>query len=567
MNIEAYMQIFMQDGLRKKQLKDICCATVVLLTSWVCFFNSIYSTYAATSASNTKPTNLAAVQVFHRGNGDEVESLDPHKSTSKPSGDILADLYEGLMTYDQDGKLIFGQAASYSVSTDLKTYTFKLKDNLRWSNNDKLTADDFVKGMQRTVDPKVGSVYSDILKPFKNADKIITGKLGIEKLGVTAPDEKTVVIALEKPMPYLLELLTHTTTLPIYQPNLKRYGDQFTKPGLLISNGPFKLTEWIVNSHISVEKNPYYIDAKQVYLDKVVFYPIQQQSTELNRYRAGDLDYTSAIPDVQFNWLKTNLKQELYIAPHLATYYYGFNLDKPPFKDNKNLRKAISLAIDKKIIAEKVLQSGQIATDYLVPSSINNYVNNNSLLMVENEQARLKLAKEYYNKAGYSQENPLVLKLHYNTSEAHKSVAVAIAAMLKKNLGVKTELINQEWKVFIRTRLEHKETEIYRDGWVGDFNDPMTFLDLYTRGNPQNYSTYVNDEYDKLIEQAGMQTDLQTRAEMLSRAEKILLEDAPLIPLYVYVSRHLVKSQIGGFATNILDKTYDRYIYIKNQVA
>ncbi len=514
----------------------------------------------------------AEEQVFHRGNGEEVESLDPAKVLSVQAANIIIDLYEGLTTADQSGKLILGQAKSYTVSKDLKTYTFTLHDNLKWSNGDKLTADDFVAGFRRTVDPLVGSVYSDILKPIKNADKIIAGKLKVESLGVKAEGDKTVIIELEKPTAYLLELLAHTTSLPIHQPSLKKHGNDFAKPGNLVSNGPFKLAEWVVNSHIALVKNANYREASRVKLDKVVFYPIFEQSVELNRYRSGDLDFTYGIPDVQFDWIKQNLAKELYVYPQLGSYYYGFNMAEPPFKDNLNLRKAIAFAIDKKIIAEKVLRSGQIASDYFVPDKIANYdnliardskVNVVKTVDLDNNQ-RVKQALEYYKLAGYSLDNPAKIKITYNTQESHKNVAVAIAAMLKKALNVQTELVNQEWKVFLRTRTERKETQLFREGWIGDYNDPSTFLDLYTSSNPQNNSAFFNNDYDKIIEQASLELDLTKRSELLLKAEKILLDEVPIVPLYTYVSRHLVKPRIGGYQSNILDKTYDRYIYIKD---
>lgn len=514
-------------------------------------------------------SNLAKEQVFHRGNGEEPESLDPHKSTGIPSKNVLIDLYEGLMTYDQKGKLILGQATKYEISDDLKIYKFTLADNLKWSNGDKLTAYDFEAGMRRTVDPKVGSIYSDILKPIANAKQIVNGKLKPTQLKVTAKDAKTLVIELEKPTPYFLELLTHSTSLPIYRPNLKKHPNSFTRPGISVTNGPFKLKDWVVNSHLTLEKNRYYREADQVILDKVIFYPISQASVELKRFRAGDLDFTNIIPDVKFDWIKQNLSDQLYISPHLATYYFGFNLTKEPFKDNVNLRKALSLAIDKNIIAQKVLRSGQIATDNFVPANTNNYmtsaVNNASIVApgMVSAKKRIELARKYYKKAGYSKSNPARIKILYNTQESHKSISVAISAMWKQALGVKTSLINQEWKVFLRTRQERKETEFFREGWVGDFNDPMTFLDLYVSNNPQNSSGYNNSEYDNLISLASLEKDLNKRAELLYKAEQLLLDDAPIVPLYTYVSRHLVKPKVGGFATNLLDATYDRYIYIK----
>lgn len=533
-------------------LKIICVSSLILILS---AFNSSLS--------------AKVEQVFHRGNGEEVESLDPHRSTGVPSGNVIVDLYEGLMTYNQQGELINGQAEKYEISKDHKTYTFTLRKNLKWSNGANLTAHDFVAGLRRTVDPSVGSINAEMLKPIKNAKQVIAGELNPTKLAVMALDNRRLKIELEEPTPYFLELLTHSTSMPIYQPNLKKYPDSFTRPGKHITNGPFKLSEWLVNSHLTLVKNPHFREASQVKLDKVIFYPISEQSVELKRYRAGDLDMTNTIPDVNFDWIKSNLGDELYIAPHLATYYFGFNLTKSPFKGNLYLRKALSLAIDKNIISSRVLRSGQIATDSFVPSSTNNYKLKNSedhiaSLNKLDQNRRLELAREYYKKAGFSKINPAEIKILYNTQESHKSVSIAIAAMWKKALGVKTSLINQEWKVFLRTRQEKKDTEFFREGWVGDYNDPMTFLDLYTTDNPQNHSGYSNLEYDKLLKDACLELDLDKRAQLLRKAEAILINDAPIVPIYTYVSRHLVKPHIGGFATNLLDRTYDRYIYIKD---
>ncbi len=518
----------------------------------------------------TSLSYAAVPQVFHRGNSDEVESLDPVKVTSLPALNVLIDLYEGLTTLDQGGKVILGQAKSYSISKELKTFTFILKDNLKWSNGDRLTADDFVAGLRRTVDPKVGSIYSDILKPIKNAEKIITGALKVTDLGIKAPDDKTVIIELEKPTPYFLELLSHSSMFPIHQPSLRKYGRDFAKPGNLVSNGPFRLSEWVVHSHLSLVKNPNYIDAAHVKLDKVIFYPIQEQSVELNRYRAGGLDFTYSLPDVQFDWIKKHLGKELYIHPNLANYYYGFNLKQEPFKNNKNLRKALALAIDKKVIAQKVLRSGQIPNDYFIPDKIANYdtvdVRDKKTKLIKSlnltREQRLQKAREYYKLAGYSLDKPAKIKITYNTSESHKNVAIALAAMFKQVLNVQTELVNQEWKVFMHSRQEKKDTQLFRGGWTGDYNDPSTFLDIFSSDNPQNYISFNNKEFDNLLKQAANEPDRIKRADLLLNAEKVLLDEAAVIPLYTLVTRHLVKPRVGGFEPNILDRTYDKYIYI-----
>lgn len=505
---------------------------------------------------------LSDEQVFNKGNYDEPDTLDPQKAFAYPDYNILSDIYEGLTTFDQNGKVILGQAASYSISEDKKTYTFKLRQDLRWSNGDKLTAYDFESAMRRAVDPQTASQNYILLKPIKNSSAILEGKLDSTQLGVKALDELTLEIQLERPIPYLLDLLSHNTFAPIYRPNLKAYGDKFTEPGVHVTNGPFKLYEWVVNSHLSLVKNKFYYNADKVILNKINFYPINQASAEFNRYRAGELDFTAKIPFEKINLINSNYARELMASPVLGLYYYSFNTDKQPFANNKYLRKALSLAIDKEIITDKILNNGSLATDRIVPDIVANYVNSNSENKVQDKSNNIELARYYYNRAGYSSRNPLSIKLLFHTNESNKTIATAVASMWHKNLGVKSELINQEWKVFLKSRLERTDTQIIRDGWIASYNDPAALLELFESDNPQNSSGYKNKKYDDLLEKASQETNLNKRAELLLAAENILIDDSPIIPIYRPVSYHLVKPNIGGIQVNMFDLVKDQYIYI-----
>lgn len=498
-------------------------------------------------------------QVFRRGNYDEPDTLDPQKAFAVPDYNILHDLYEGLMTFDQDGKVTLGQAKSYDVSSDGKTYQFYLKDNLRWSNGEELTAYDFEFGIKRAVDPKIGSQNFILLKAIKNSSAISDGKLSVDELGVKALDNKTLIIELEYPLPYLKSLLTHNSFMPIYRPNLNKYGDDFTRPDIYVTNGPFKLIDWVVNSHVTLQKNDYYINSDSVKLNKVIFYSINQPSVELKSYRSGDIDYTAKIPLDSINWLQKNMPNDLHANRMLAAYYYTFNVTKPPF-NNKKLRKALSFAINKEIIAKKLIGGNRIAVDNFVPFGIDNYIQINKKDALN---YNVELAKKYYKEAGYNNHHKPKFKLLYHTNESNKVIAIAVASMWKKVFGIETELVNQEWKVFLKSRLNLNETEVFREGWIASYNDPVAFLELFMSNNPQNSSGYYNPNYDSLLLKAKFESDLSNRAKLLLEAENILLDDVPVIPIYSPQSYHLIKSYVGGIFVNIFDVTLSRYVYIK----
>lgn len=509
-----------------------------------------------------KPGNLAPNQTFHRGNGTEVQTLDPHKAEGVPASNILRDLYEGLTIEAPNGDVIPGAADSWEISADGKLYTFHIREGARWSNGDPVTAHDFVFGLRRSADPATASKYSQILSPIENAEAIVAGKMQPELMGVKAIDNQTLEIRLKAPTPYFLGLLNHSTTYPVHAGSVKTHGGHFSRPGKLVGNGAYVLKEWVIQSHIKLERNPQYWDDANTTINTIYYYPIEDQSTELKRYRADELDYTNEIPSNQFKWIKKNLPEELHVGPYLGTYYYGFNLTKPPFKDNLKLREALSMAIDRNIITEKITGIGEVPSYSWVPTGITNYTSQKLDYADLTQKERISRAKGLYKEAGYSKGNPLKVEIRYNTSENHKKLAIAIAAMWKMYLGVQTRLVNEEWKVFLENRKQKQVTQVFRAGWIGDYNDPYTFSELMHSTHGINDSAYSNPEYDKLLAEASLEADLDKRREILQQLERILLHDHPIIPIYSYVTKHMIKPWVSGYVPNILDHTYSKDLWI-----
>ncbi|MCZ0951291.1 MAG: peptide ABC transporter substrate-binding protein, partial [Rhodospirillaceae bacterium] len=459
------------------------------------------------------------------------------------------------------GSVIGGAAQSWEISEDGKSYTFALRQDARWSNGDPVTADDFVYSLRRSLDPATLSRYTFILNPILNAEAVAAGELPVTEVGVKALDSHTLEIQLQNPTPYFLGLLTHSASYPVHPPSVEAHGDQYARPGNLVSNGAYQLGEWVVQSHIKLVRNPHYCDNDNTVIDEVWYYPTEDQTAELSRYRAGELDLTNTIPKRQLRWIRENLADELVIAPYLGAYYYGFNMTRPPFGGSSELRRALTLAVDREIITGQVTAAGEVPAYGWVPP-VQNYVGQQMPEAAWTQEQRNEEARRLYELAGYSAENPLRTQIIYNTQEDHRRIAVAIASMWKETLGVEVEILNQEWKVFLDTRRQKIDTEVYRGGWIGDYNDAYTFAELFQSDGALNDSGYSNPEYDRLLAEASAEGDPQRRAELLQQAERIFLEDLPIMPLYFYVTARMVKPWVGGFTTNIMDHHRTRNFYI-----
>lgn len=504
-----------------------------------------------------------AESVLRRGNGSEPQTLDPQIAEGVPSSNIQRDLFEGLISEDEAGNLVPGLAKSWDVSEDGKVYTFHLREE-NWTDGTPITAEDAAYALKRLVNPNLGSAYSFVAYPIVNAEAITEGKIkSVDELGVKVIDDHTLEITLNAPTPYFLGLLTHASTFPVPKKVVEKHGKNWTRPENIVSNGPFKMDSWKPNSHLTLVKSEHYWDKDTVKLDKVVYYPIEDQNAELKRYRAGELDWTYEIPNDQLKWIRENLNSELKIAPYLGLYYYGFNQTKAPFKDNLPLRKALSLAIDRKILTEKVVAVGEQPAYNIMPPNVLNY--HETYQPAESKWDRAKQieeAKKLYAEAGYSKDKPLKIELTYNTSENHKKIAVAVAAMWKQVLGVQTSLDNKEWKVFLSERRQ-KNPMLFRAGWIGDYNDPNTFLELFYSNSGLNDVGFNKAEFDNVMKEASQEADLKKRAELLKQAEQLVVDDYAIIPIYHYVTKHMVKPYVKGYTLNVMDHNGSKYMYIE----
>jgi oligopeptide transport system substrate-binding protein len=546
--------------MRRRTIRAVCVSLIAALIAG-CGGPPGEQEPTATPIGGASGRELADRQVLRVGNGSEPQSLDPHRSEGTPSAFIQMDLFEGLVDEAPDGELVPGAAESWDVSADAKTYTFHLRRNARWSNGDPVTAQDFVYSLRRSADPATQSHYTFILSPIVNAEEVAAGERPPSDLGVRAIDDYTLEIRLNDPTPYFLGLLTHSATYPVHRASVERYGERFTRPGNLVSNGAYRLADWVVQSHIKLTRNPYYWDDAHTTIDEVWFYPTEDQDAELRRFRANELDITYTIPMKQLAWIRKNLPDELEIAPYLGTYYYGFNLTKPPFENNPKLRRALALAVDRDIITKDILGAGQLPAYGWVPP-VDHYIGQQMPEAAWTQAEREAEAKRLYAEAGYSAEHPLHVQIMYNTQQDHKRIAVAIASMWQRVLGVRTSILNQEWKVFLDTVRQKQDTQVFRMSWIGDYDDAFTFAERMGSGSGLNDTGYSNPEYDRLLAASQKEGDPDKRAAILEHAERVLLADLPIMPLYFYVSTHMVKPWVGGYEGNIMDHHHHKDFFI-----
>jgi len=500
--------------------------------------------------------------VLHWGNASEPQGLDPHKSEGVPSSNIQRDLFDGLLNEAPNGDLEPGGAQSWDINESGSVYTFHLRRDARWSNGDPVTAHDWAYGIRRSADPATGSRYTFILEPILNAAKVSAGELPPDTLGVRAIDDHTLEIALEAPTPYFLGLLTHSSTYAMHRPSVEAHGERVTRPGNFVTNGAYILEEWVAQSHIKLVRNPHYWDNASTVIDEVWFHAQENRVAEISRYRANEIDITyTDLPVTQLDWIMENLPDDLLVGPYLGSYYYGFNVTRPPFEGNPALRRALTLAVDREIITTQIRKAGEIPAFGWVPP-VANYTGQQMPEGEWTQQEREAEARRLYAAAGYSDSNPLEVEIVYNTEDSHRVIAVAIASMWREVLGVESQITNQEWKVFLDTRRQKIDTEVFRAGWIGDYNDANTFAALFLSTSEVNDAGYANPRYDELIYSAANETDLARRAEYLEAAERLLLEDLPIMPLYFYATTRLVKPWVAGFEQNIMNHHHSKDLRI-----
>ena len=500
---------------------------------------------------------------IHLGNGTEPESLDIHMSSGVSEANIQRDLFEGLVAEGPDASLIPGAAESWEISEDGTVYTFHLRSDGKWSNGDPVTAGDFVYAFRRGLSPETAAAYAFILYPVNNAEAYVSGEItDPSEIGIRAIDDLTLEITLKAPTAYFLDMLTHHMAYPLNQAALEAHPDDWTRAGNLVSNGAYMLAEWAPQSFIRLEKNPNYHDAGAVALDEVFYYPTEDEGQELQRYRAGELDVTYDIPADQIDWIVANLNDEYRNFPYLGTYYYALNVTAAPFAGDIGLRQALSLAIDRTVLTQKITRAGEIPAYSFVPPGVMHYQQQPQPWANWTQEERNARAQELYAASGYGPDNPLKLEILYNTSDNHKKIAIAIAAMWKQTLGVETTLRNEEWKAYLSSR-DEKNFQVVRAGWIGDYNDANTFLELFVSdAGEMNDPGYDSARYDELVKGGAFETDLDAREAMLEEAERVFLEDTPLIPIYFYTTQHMVKPAVGGWIDNIKDVHPSRYLTV-----
>ena len=516
-------------------------------------------TLLAGTAILTLTTTLAfADVVFNRGNSADPESLDPHKTATVYEANILRDLFMGLMIHNAKAELQPGAAESYTVSDDGKVYTFKLRQGALWSDGSPVTAADFVFSWQRVVDPKTAAEYAYMLAPIVNAEDVTAGKKQPAELGVRAVDDMTFEVTLNASTPYFLEMLTHQATLPVSKANVESKGVAFIKPGNLVSNGAYRLAEFVPNDHVKVIKSATFYDAANVQIDVVNYIPTEDRSAAMKRLEAGEIDSNDDIPTEQLTELRAKFGDQVRIGPYLGTYYYVFKIDKAPW-NNVKLRQAISMAIDRDALADQVWKNTMVPAYGFVPQGVNGYETSLTDYADMTQLDREDAAKKILTELGYGPDKPLKMEIRYNTSENHKNTAVAIQEQLKP-VGVEVTLLNTDTKTHYGFLEQHGDFDIARAGWIADYKDPSNFLDLCKSGTGNNYSGYSNPEYDKLLAEAAVSPPVE-RMTKLSQAEAIgVARDLCVVPLLYYGFHTIVMKNITGWENNVMDVHPTRFL-------
>lgn len=496
--------------------------------------------------------------ILYRGNNAEPGTLDPQVISGMWENHIVGDLFLGLLTEDMRGAAIAGAAESWQISLDGKTYTFKLRQDGKWSDGQPLTADDFVFSFRRILSPALAAKYANILYPIKNAQAYNTGKIKeAEKLGVKALDSHTLQINLEAPTPYFLTQLIHYTAYPVPKHVVEKFGKEWVKPEHIVSNGAFKLKEWKSQSYIRLVKNELFYDAANVKLKEVYFYPTEDRAAALKRFRAGELDMNGEFPAEQYQWLKTNMPKETRVSPKFGVYFYPINQRQKRFQD-KRVREALNLGVDRETIVSKITTTGEMPAYNFVPP-LEGYTKPQFVFKNMSKQERIDRAKKLLQEAGYTKDSPLKLTIRYNTSENHKKIAIAIAAMWK-TIGVEADFLNAEAAIHYK-EMEEGNFDIARAGWIGDYPDAQTFLMLLQYPNKLNYGAYQSQKYNDLMQKAGITLDTQKRIDIMQEAEQTALDDYATIPIYHYIAKNLVATYIKGWQPNAKDIHRSRWIY------
>jgi oligopeptide transport system substrate-binding protein len=501
--------------------------------------------------------------VLRRGLPGEPRTLDPQLADDTYSFPVLRDLYEGLTAEDPVGQIIPGTAQSWAVDDTGTVYTFVIRPDAKWSDGDAVVAEEFVQGLRRAVDPHTGSGSSALLAVIKGASDVIAGRREVRDLGVSAIDERTVRIVLEHPAPFVLQVLSQPIASPLHIHFKADPKDAESTEGTKVSNGAYTLASRVTGSFIELVRNPNYWNALHVQIQRVRYVNAESEATEIREYIAGQLDLTWTIPAPDLARVTRSYGAEIQVAPILGTLYLALDLSEPPLRDSRDLRQALSMAVDRELIAEHVTVGVTPAYSF-VANGINGYKPQEYAWSGWTRERRLEYARMLFAHAGYSDRKRLHLTLYFNTGETIQRIMIAIAAGWKENLGVETDLVSDEFRVFLAGRKDRRKWDVVRLGWYADYDDPAAFLDVFSKNSSQNDPDYTSSEFNDLIDAARIEPNRDRRILLLQKSESVLLGDYPIIPVYFYTARRLVKPYLGGAEITPLNHTYSKNLYWKD---
>ncbi|MFC5498204.1 peptide ABC transporter substrate-binding protein [Caenimonas terrae] len=504
-------------------------------------------------------TQLHPTQTLIRNNGSEPETLDPALAESVGANNLTRDLFEALTANDSNGKTVPGVAESWK-QTDPVTWVFKLRQNAKWSNGDSVTAHDFVYGIRRFVDPKTASTYASTFGVFlANGKDVALGKKPPVEIGIKAIDKYTLEVKTAFPVSFLPSLMSNNNLGPVHQGALEKFGKDWTKPGNLVSNGAYVLKAWQVNSKIVLEKNPMYWDAKNVQLTQVTYLPVEDGNADVKLYESGENEWVYQLPPGTYEQYKKQFPTEIRNAPMIGLRYYSFQTQSPAFKDVR-VRKALSMVLDRDILAQRITVDGQAPAYGLIVKGVEGADVTQYDWATWPMARRVSEAKALLQQAGVKPGTKFTFS--YNTSEYHKKMAIFAASEWKTKLGLNVELEAMEFKVLLKKR--HDGTfEMARNGWLADYNDATSFLALVRCDSDQNNNFNCNRKAEDLIIQGTAQTDQAKRKALLTQASRMIMEDYPIIPLLQYSLPRLVKSWVGGYSLlNAQDRFRSKDLYI-----
>jgi len=498
--------------------------------------------------------------VLNRGNGAEPKSLDPALIDGIWEGQVVGDLLLGLTTEDGAAKPIPGAAESWEPSPDGLTWTFHLRDH-SWSDGMPVTADDFVFAWRRILDPKTAAPYAYYLYPVKNARDVNTGKQPVTALGVAASDDKTLVVTLEYPVPFMAEFLTHHSMAPNPRHVVEAKGTEWSKPGNYVSNGAYMLQDWIPNDHIMLVKNPKFYDAANVKIDTVNYYPTPDGDAALKRFRAGELDTQDPLPPLQIDFLRANMPETLKVVPELTVSYLSINVTHKPL-DDVRIRQALNLALDRETLVEKILRLGEVPAYGLVPPGIANYPGGPAMPFKDTPfEQRVMKAQELIKAAGYGPQKPLNIKFATTTNAVTRQTIAPIQEMMRR-IYVDLEVIQSDTQINYQ-KMQGGDFDIGIAGWIADYNDPSNFLDILRTGGGNNYGRYSSKKFDALLDKAAMERDLEKRGQILAEAEQAMLDDYPLVFIRFQTTHAIVQPYVKGWIANSKEMNHTRWLAVE----